>query len=276
MADTLRVASFNVRNSRGFDRGNSWPFRRRAFAAAVAALEADVVGLQEVRPNQLRYLRRRFPTAELVGRGRDADGGGEHAAVLVRRGSWRLESNETRWLSAEPDRPGSRGWDAEFPRVATLVRLASGDRRIGILNVHLDAHGAQARREGAALIVAWLAAEADRPWVVVGDLNAPPGSPPLRVLTAGGYQDALAGCAGGTHHGFTGATDRTRIDHILVDPRVTVLHAEIRHERPDGRLPSDHWPVLADLRVLAPGQEPALSDAPPSGSWLRPPEIADA
>jgi hypothetical protein len=25
------------------------------------------------------------------------------------------------------------------------------------------------------------------------------------------------------------------------------LSADVSHERPDGRLPSDHWPVVADL-----------------------------
>jgi endonuclease/exonuclease/phosphatase family metal-dependent hydrolase len=84
---------------------------------------------------------------------------------------------------------------------------------------------------------------------VLGDLNAPPGSPPLRLLADAGYADALPPNAGGTEHAFTGATDRTRIDYVLTGPGVQVAAAWIGHDRPAGRLPSDHWPVLADVIV---------------------------
>ena len=42
---------------------------------------------------------------------------------------------------------------------------------------------------------------------------------------------------------------RTRIDYVLTGPGVTVSAAWIAHPRPSGRLPSDHWPVLADLEI---------------------------
>ena len=84
---------------------------------------------------------------------------------------------------------------------------------------------------------------------MLGDLNEQPGSAPLRLLADAGYTDALPKDAGGTEHAFTGATDRTRIDFVLAGPGVRVSAAWISHDRPQGRLPSDHWPVLADLVV---------------------------
>ncbi|MCW2966332.1 MAG: Endonuclease/exonuclease/phosphatase, partial [Solirubrobacteraceae bacterium] len=77
------MASFNIRTSRGQDGWNSWLLRRRACVAAVEALGADLIALQEVRPNALRYLQRAFRGRPMVGGGRDADGGGEHVPVLV-------------------------------------------------------------------------------------------------------------------------------------------------------------------------------------------------
>jgi endonuclease/exonuclease/phosphatase family metal-dependent hydrolase len=47
----------------------------------------------------------------------------------------------------------------------------------------------------------------------------------------------------------TGATDRTRIDYIHAGPGVEASAAWIGRDRPGGALPSDHWPVLADLVV---------------------------
>jgi endonuclease/exonuclease/phosphatase family metal-dependent hydrolase len=249
LAEQLRVASFNIRTSRARDGPNRWRRRRDVCLAVIRDLQADVVGLQEVRPDQLADLRAAFPAATIVGTGRDPDGGGEHASVLVPAGTWTVESSDTRWLSPTPTHPGSRGWDAGLPRVVTLVRLGRGGVRLGVANTHFDHQGAVARDRGAELIAGWLSQEPERPWIVLGDLNAVPGSPPLRRLAEAGYTDVLPAAAGGTEHAFTGATDRTRIDYVLTGPGVRVSAAWIGHGRPQGRLPSDHWPVLADLVV---------------------------
>ena len=246
--EPLRVATFNIRTARGRDGRDRWRRRRDICVAAIRGFSADVVGLQEVRPRQLADLRRAFPAATLVGEGRDQRGGGEHATVLVRAGGWQIESSETRWLSTNPNRPGSIGWDARLTRVVTLARLRRGAHRLGVANTHFD-QGRLARERSAALIVEWLAEEPDRPWIVLGDLNDVPGSPALRLLAEAGYRDPLPRDAGGTEHGFTGAIDRKRIDYVLAGPGVEVSAAWISHHRPWGALPSDHWPVVADLVV---------------------------
>ncbi|PZS30307.1 MAG: endonuclease/exonuclease/phosphatase [Pseudonocardiales bacterium] len=243
----LRVASFNIRTSRGRDGRNRWQRRRETCIETIRAFSADIVGLQEVRPDQLDDLRKAFLHATILGAGRDVDGGGEHASVLVAPGEWTVESSETRWLSETPTRPGSRGWDAGLPRVATLAWLRCGATRVGVANTHFDHQGPAARERSGELIATWLDENRDRPWIVLGDLNDVPGSPPLRLLAAAGYTDALPAQAGGTEHSFSGATDRSRIDYILIGPGVRVAAAWIGHERLRGRLPSDHWPVLADL-----------------------------
>jgi endonuclease/exonuclease/phosphatase family metal-dependent hydrolase len=254
----LRVATFNIRNSSAPDGDDSWVLRREATAAAIEELAADVVGLQEVLPDQLAYLRERFAQYEIVGAGRD-DGvdAGEHSVVMVRRGDWRIESHETRWLSPEPTTPGSVGWDADLTRIATLARLLHADgTRAGIANTHYDHLGEVAQLESSKLIERWTAAEPERHWVVLGDLNVEPESPPLKVFLEAGWLDAVPAGAGGTFHDFSGATDRERIDHILVGQSRPageswrVVDAEVSHYRPGGRLPSDHWPVVATLDLV--------------------------
>ena len=84
----------------------------------------------------------------------------------------------------------------------------------------------------------------------MGDFNDTVEEPDLRLLVDAGYQDALghlppSGPGAGTEHGFTGRTDRRRIDYILVGAGMRVTSAEIVHARSRGRLPSDHWPVVA-------------------------------
>jgi endonuclease/exonuclease/phosphatase family metal-dependent hydrolase len=133
--------------------------------------------------------------------------------------------------------------------VVTLVRLRRDGTRLGVANAHFDHVSSIARQRSAALLADWLEREPDQPWIVLGDLNAKPGSAPLRTLAAAGFTDALPPDAGGTEHAFTGAMDRTRIDYVLTGAGVTVTAAWIAHPRPQGRLPSDHWPVLADVVV---------------------------
>ena len=243
----LRVATFNIRNSSADDGDDSWVLRREAAAAAIEELAADVVGLQEVLPDQLEYLRERFPQHEIVGAGRD-DGAhaGEHSVVMIRSRDWRVESHETRWLSTEPTTPGSVGWDADLTRIATLVRIAHADgTRVGIANTHYDHIGEVAQLESSKLLNQWMSAEPELHWVLLGDLNVEPGSAPLRVLLDAGWLDAVPAEAGGTFHDFGRTTNEGRIDHILTSKSWRVVDAEVSHHRPDGRLPSDPWPVVA-------------------------------
>ena len=248
MSTGLRVATWNVRNGRALDGWDAWPLRREAARATLRALAAQVVGLQEVFGWQLRSLRRALPSHAAVGLGRDASGGGERCVLLVAP-TLRLVRHRTLWCSATPDIPGSRLPGATHPRVVTLAELevrASG-ARFGAAVAHLDQRHEANRVRSVELLLGWL--DDALPWVVLGDLNAPPGSPPLRTLEAGGFDPALPVDAGGTAHAFTGRTDGPRIDHILVRGPWQVDSAEIRHLRPGGRLPSDHWPVVADLRL---------------------------
>ena len=244
----LRVATFNIRNGRALDGlVRSWPFRRRAVVAAIAALDADVVGLQEVYRFQLRSLLRGLPRCASVGEGRSVRRRGEHVPLLVDRGRVRVVEQTTRWFGDEPDRPGTRLPGARFPRIATLAVLEVGGTRLQVVGTHLDARSPQHRARSVEQLVSWL--DPTVPRVVLGDLNAGPDAPELRPLLDAGLREALPADAGGTNHDFTGRTDGARLDHVLVSPEVEVLAAEIAHPGRGGRLPSDHWPVVADLRV---------------------------
>jgi endonuclease/exonuclease/phosphatase family metal-dependent hydrolase len=249
----LRVASFNVRTLLGRDGRNSWPLRAGACAAAIAGLEADVVGLQEVRLLQERGLARRLPGYAGAGAGRtDGRCRGERCTVVFRPSRLALDAWTVRWFSDTPARRGSRSWGNPIVRIVTLCRFT--DRltgaRVGVANAHWDGASAASRLRSAEALLDWL--DPALPWLVVGDLNATAGDPAVARLVAGGLRDALAefgerGPRAATHHRWDGSTEGTRIDYVLADRRWDVLSARIDHSRPGGRLPSDHWPVVADV-----------------------------
>jgi endonuclease/exonuclease/phosphatase family metal-dependent hydrolase len=246
---TIRVATFNIRNGLAFDGLHSWPMRRRATARAITALDADVIGLQEVYGFQLHWLARRLPGYDAVsGAGRSGGHRGEHCPVLVRHETAELRSDRTRWFGTDPDAPGIRLAGASFPRIATICVLKfRGGSEFQFVNTHLDEHLAKLRCDSATQLVTWL--DSSLPRVLVGDLNDEPASEVVRTLEATGLRSAVADDAGGTAHNFSGRTDGRRIDHIFVSDGITVLDGRVRSERAGHCLPSDHWPVVATLSL---------------------------
>ncbi len=263
----LRVVSFNIRNGRAIDGRQSWPFRRRSTAMAIARLDADAIGLQEVLGFQLQWLRSQLPAYEAVGAGRSRGQRGERCPVLTHRAGVRLLDSCTRWYGDQPDRPGSRLAGAPFPRVATMCRLElEAGAVIQLTNTHLDARSSDHRQQSAEQLRSWL--DPELPQIVVGDLNAKPDDPVLRTLAEAGLIQALPAHAGGTAHSFTGRADGRRVDHILASRHFEVTAAGVADHWGGGPLPSDHWPVVATLRLTAPSPTRAQGDGgsvPPSG-----------
>lgn len=265
MPPVLRVVSFNIRKGTGLDGRHSWPLRAAVCAAALRDLAADVAGLQEVHRFQERALARRLPGYAGAGAGRnDGRRRGERCTVLFRHERLRLDSWTVRWLSDTPAVPASRSWGNPIPRIVTLCRFTDGHdgARFGFADTHWDGASAASRERSAEALLGWL--DPALPWIVAGDLNATAGDPAVARLLAGGLEDPLAhlgerGPRAATHHHWDGATEGTRIDHIFVTPHWRVLAARIDHARPGGRLPSDHWPVVAELVLRG-----ATTDGPAS------------
>lgn len=253
--DELVVATFNIRNGWAWDRSSSWPFRARSTARTARYLGADVLALQEAHSFQNRFLRSALPGYEMVGRGRSARGG-EWCTVFVRRDRLRVLDTRTRWFGDHPDRPGSSLPGTRIPRIATIVHLAMADDpatpgalEIQLVNTHLDHRRASNRLRSVEQLVGWL--DADVPCVVVGDLNASWRREPelFEVLTDAGLSDAVVRDAGGTFHGFRGGVDHPRIDHIFVSGHWEVVDSAVVADDRTRRFPSDHWPVVARLRL---------------------------
>ena len=225
---------------------------------------ADVVGLQEALRNQIADLEAALPRFGWFGTGRSAERDGEHCAVLYRRDRLEVLAESTFWLSETPEVAGSRGWDAALPRIVTWGRLR--DRRTGaifhLFNTHFDHKGETARRESARLLLRKVdeIAGRDGPVVLTGDFNTTPDSEPYHILTTGDgtrptFVDALH-ASSYPHHGPTSSWNAfkaiepgRRIDFILVRPPVEVRQHGILSDTFDGRFPSDHLPVLAEVGI---------------------------
>lgn len=218
-----------------------WSERRGEAAELVRRCNPDVIGFQEVLPHQRADLEQDLPGYQVCGRGRDADGGGEQCCLFVRAGI-RIVEQDTFWFGPHPDQPGSRAWDAMFPRICSWVRLRRAGGEVLVANVHLDHQGEISRQQAAAQLAAWLS----DPCILMGDFNAEPDSVALTSLRQW-LTDAYFAVHGswiGTYHEFAGGHDGPCIDYILV-AGVEIAAAEVVVAGPP--FPSDHHPVMADL-----------------------------
>ncbi|MFM7135243.1 MAG: hypothetical protein ACKO0W_13125 [Planctomycetota bacterium] len=150
----VRAGTFNIRYENEADGPDAWRHRRAMVAKVLA--EGDFWGLQEALPSQVEAIRADRPEFGVLARTRDADpASGEACPILYRRARWTpdAEDSGTFWLSPTPETPGSKGWDAALPRIATFARFTSSDgRAVYVFNAHLDHRGAAARVESARLL----------------------------------------------------------------------------------------------------------------------------
>lgn len=264
-AAPLTVMSFNIRYGTANDGENRWPNRRGLLFDVVREANADLVGLQEALDFQIDELIEAMPAYASVGVGRD-DGrrSGEFAPILFRRDRFRVDRSGTFWFSDTPDVVASTSWGNAITRICTWARFVDRDgRAFWHFNVHLDHQSQPSRERSAGLLAERIAARqpAGEPVIVTGDFNAGESNAALLALTSGPedrpgrlvdtFRVLHPNASGaGTFTGFTfGAADGEKIDYVLVEPRTEVLSASIVRTSRDGRYPSDHFPVVATVRL---------------------------
>jgi len=201
-----------------------------------------------------------------------------HDVILVRSGRTDVTGARSGTFGARLTlHTGVPGVAFEIPRGWCSVDLRVGDVTVRVVNTHLEAWDREVRMRQAAELVAVLA-----PWpgpvVVLGDLNAEPGSDDaygVLTTTPGGYVDAWREChgaGGGATSGREASLEQPgalsrRIDYVLhrADGRLRAEAVRVvgaadadraGHEGDEPILwPSDHAAVVADLTLgPAPGE----------------------
>ena len=254
--DPLSVMSFNIRLPAESDGVDYWETRKPLAVRMLREQQPDVIGLQELVKAQADYLVRELPQYAWFGRGREADGGGEHMGVFYRKDRLKVIESGDFWLSDTPEVPGSITWGHPHPRMVTwaLFEQHSDGKRFYLFNTHLPYRDEDeaARLKGAQAIARHLATLPDDvPVVLTGDFTTTPDSDAHAVL-AGTLQDAWTTAPrvegiDATFHGFTGKADR-RIDWIFVRGAQLESITSVT-TRWNNRYPSDHFPLVATLRL---------------------------
>ncbi|MFV0459486.1 MAG: endonuclease/exonuclease/phosphatase family protein [Actinomycetales bacterium] len=224
--DVLRIMTWNVKDMHGDP---------AAVARVISAAQPDVLCLQEaprlvVTRNQLAGLARST--------GLYFADGGRHAA-----GTAVLASLRTDVQAVRAHRLPVSGWRTR-PRGFVRARVSlPGTVAINLTCLHLGLDTGQ-RADHVDRMLQGLTD--DVPAILVGDLNEPPHGPSWRTLSNWAVDPAPD-----APDTFPASAPRSRIDAILVDPRLEVLSYgdPERVVEADVRRGSDHRPVLARVRL---------------------------
>lgn len=244
----LHVATINIRNL--MDR---WDERLPLLLAEMAALQPDVLGVQEVV----------YPMQQdrILG----AAGAGRYAIV---RGPAGRPEYGCSLLVREPLVPTDEARvDLGLGRQANRVTVAlDGGRRVIVATTHLhhppDAHAE--RDVQVATLLAWLdTAPAADAVIVTGDFNADPREPGYArmgragfrsaALEANGAEPAVTWPSGLIAEGMDTDGEPDCLDYIWVRGAIRVLDCRLVFDRPavgDPTLyPSDHYGLSAHLEI---------------------------
>ncbi|WWD16477.1 hypothetical protein CI109_100903 [Kwoniella shandongensis] len=209
--EEIHVATVNVRNNHDYSPPRNWndPYsekpwderKTRLVDTLLSTGPLDIAGFQEVLHSQLLDLTHFLgKTYSYVGVGRD-DGkeAGEYSPIFYNNEKYELVDWTTVWLSSTPDVPGSKGWDAALPRIATFLSLRTRTKHRGPLihaiNTHYDHRGLVARARSSLLIRSqihrWVGKvekqeNVSEPGVILlfGDFNSPPHEDGYRNITS--------------------------------------------------------------------------------------------
>lgn len=253
-ADDLKVVTYNIRQDTGGDRGaRDWSRRAPGVVTFLKEGDFSLIGLQEVKHNQLRDLEKGLPGYTRLGVGR-ADGkkGGEYSPVFYRSNQWKADAEKkgTFWLSDTPEKPGSMTWGNQITRICTWVRLIDRHGRgLYLFNTHWDHQSQPSREKAAVLILERIKARKHpgEPVILMGDFNANTQNPAIKTLLASG----LMVDPGGEDQKLTfnfwkpGLRDGLRIDHVFNSRDWPGGQLEVVSD--GDPVHSDHHPVILTL-----------------------------
>lgn len=235
---TLRVMSYNIHYGLGMDGERSL----ERIAQVVRDHAPDLVGLQEISNDAMAQELGRLTGMKVVF-GPSKGKATEYGDAVLSRLPFALVANHA-IPSASSSRYQAMAVDVD---VSTLF---GNDRKVRLINTHFDwlqtIGSKEARLASASLIDKAFCSDSDLPMILTGDLNALPGSEPLRRLAGMGWTQGVQ-VPGLLTIGPAMAPPDRQIDYVLVRPapawRIRRTYVA------DEPVASDHRPVVMTIAL---------------------------
>lgn len=246
-----KVISYNIRVLTPYDTDSlHWDVRKPATITMIEQEQPDIFGLQESFLEQTRYVEAECPQYVRIGVGEnDEDPASEVNAIFYLRDKFDLLEKKSIWLSETPD-TCSRGWDADYNRMATFVTLRdkNNGKELTYINTHFDHLGRVARVESAKMIaerIKSLQTAGRKAIIVGGDFNSELADSlliPMQEVLGYARHDSPVTDNKGSFNNWGRAAEGYIIDHIFY---TGVTPQEYRSLDGNYGAPyiSDHYPI---------------------------------
>lgn len=263
MAQSYKIMTYNIKYDNPNGGENKWALRKDFLSNQIAYNSPDIFGIQEGLHHQVQYLDSAFVDYNYIGVARnDGKTKGEYSAIFFNKEKFNILKEGTFWLSETPDKI-SVGWDAAMERICTygLFEDKTTKQQFFVFNTHFDHIGKLARAKSAALILEKTKAlnPDNLPIIVMGDLNLKPETEPIQLLSKALNDSKKVSIAKpfgptGTFNGFKfNKPVSNRIDYIFTSKQnIKVLKYAVLSDSKDCKYPSDHLPVIIDLKFINP------------------------
>lgn len=259
LAQSINVATFNIRQRNTKDIGNMWADRKDYVIQLIKFHEFDIFGTQEGFIDQLQDIATGLPNFKYIGVGRD-DGHekGEHSAIFYNTKKFKVLDSGTFWLSENDIFTPQKGWDAVLPRICTwgIFKNLENGKKFILMNTHFDHIGKEARKQSALLMLTKAKEFAKNlPLIIMGDLNVNQNDEAYFTLSksnivADTYDLAQYNYASNStfHNWGKSIKYAERIDHIFTTSQFEILKYGILTDTFNSKYPSDHFPVMVKLK----------------------------
>lgn len=257
--ENIKVITYNIRCGFCEDSSsvNNWSNRKYLVAYLIKSHKPDLIGLQEAEMFQVNELIEMLDEYDWYGVSReDGKVKGESTAILYKKKRFKPLTKKTFWLSDTPNLV-SKGWDAALKRTVTLIKFRDKNfnKEFYYANTHFDHIGEKARTESSRFIVDLLSKYSNEyPVIFSGDLNYTSTSDGYKILSSK-LLDAKTTSEKeiGGNITFTGfgkdIQPDNKIDFIFVNNKLKVINHIVDTTLFNGLFPSDHYPVIAELKI---------------------------
>lgn len=237
-----------------------WNTRRPKVSTIIQQVKPEFLGLQEVVPQMIADVQSDNKHYGFIGRGREADAGGEATPIFYRADLWELDLQDsgTLQISPTPEVVGSNGWNFQWPRILTWGKFShkKTHKAVYVFNTHFPLK-VEEQLLAMNMVVNTIQNRKDRtvPVVLMADFNACMKDAPLELLLSKtnelGLIDVLSQYRQEpfySFHAFGKTTSDCAIDHIVLSPNIGFSDVKIINS-PELLMASDHFPLVTKIKL---------------------------
>lgn len=229
---TFKVMSYNVRTTPAGDTGERfWDNRKAELIRAIQTQSPDMIGMQEATSEQHDYIKASLGSQW---------GSSPQRQIVYRTDKFDILQGGIINLVADVWGHRTCEW--------VKLRRKSDNREFVFFNNHWGVDGNS--QQGSANILRDTMGSINQGWavpsVLVGDLNAVPGSGPINTLST--QTPLISLFSGNTFNGWA-TTANVQLDYIFIN-KLTHTGCTLVTYREGTTPPSDHFPIVCELKFL--------------------------